>query len=137
MKYLRRMLCALVAASLFGCGGGGGDGPVATAVVPSISNMTITPATALYMQNGGSIPSQISFNCSDAQNDISTAYIVTNYSNGTVYSSSNGAVVCTNGSITLNGTANTTFRDVFTVKILVSDVQGNASNQISATYTVQ
>ena len=135
-------LVAVAALNVAGCGGGGGGGggtalPVAVSDAPKISNLTILPNQVAYVQNGGTLPAAIAFDSTDSKNDITTAYITTFYSNGTLYNSWNGAIACNNGKAVTTGNVITNIKDTFTVKVTVSDSQANASNQLSGQVTIQ
>ena len=138
---MRKFLFFLLIA-LAGCGSDGTDNrtiPVATPTptagqhVPEISNLTLSPSTALKMEGDGSVEITAEFAFADTEGDIETLQIVV--SDGTTKTipiSTNAA----SGTLTESLSVSTTNDYGCWIEVWVLDEAGDSSNHLSAQFSV-
>ena len=134
---MRRLLFTL-ALVLAACGGDGGDvttTPESTYHVPAISNLKLTPDSALYMQGDGSVQVTAEFSYADLGRDIETLRV--EMSDGT---SMTIALVDQFG--TRSGTVSTVFdlntaeATAYGIEIWLIDRAGQLSNHLDTQFSV-
>ncbi|MBI3584821.1 MAG: hypothetical protein HY096_12870 [Nitrospinae bacterium] len=128
---------------LIGCGGGSGSSATAPSnkgSAPIISNLYYSPATASYLQGGGAVTVYAYLDYIDADGDIDTGSSyglqldgVTIKTTTSTLSNMSGK---TSGTMSLVSAIPTLTRGTLTYTVWVTDKQGNNSNQVTATFTV-
>jgi hypothetical protein len=119
--------------------GGNGDGvnvsPEPVQHAPQISNLTLSPDNALYMEGDGSVQVTAEFSFADVGQDIETLHI--EMSDGTSLTVSIADVANTAAGTLAEAFAVTTAdAGVQTVEIWVVDKAGESSNYLSASFSV-
>ena len=131
--------------ALAGCGSGSTDDrtiPAATPTptpttgqhVPEISNLTLSPSTALKMEGDGSVEITAEFAFADTEGDIETLQIVvSDGTRQTIPISTNAA----SGTLTESLSVSTTNDYGCWIEVWVLDEAGDSSNHLSAQFSVQ
>ena len=134
---MRRLLFVL-ALVLAACGGNG-DGVEATSEpvqhVPDISNLKLSPNSALYMEGGGSVQVTAEFSFTDLGQDIETLHV--RMSDGTSLATPIDDLVGTvSGTLAKAFAVSTAGANACMVEIWVIDKAGQSSNHLSAAFSV-
>ena len=127
-----RLLLTLVVAALAACGGGGGGSKNSA---PVISNLQISPTSALQYDGNGTVSITTSLDFADPGKDLATFYI--NSSDGDSISGDiTGVAGTASGSIEGTVDVDTTQLGHFTFQVYVTDSSGNRSNTLSGAFDV-
>ena len=138
-----RRLVFLLAFALASCGGNGDGGnaigvwptPEPVQHVPEISNLRLSPDSALYMEGDGSVQVTAEFSFADVGQDIETLQI--EMSDGTSLAVAIADVANTAAGTLAEAFAVTTAdAGVHTVELWVVDKVGDSSNHLSASFSV-
>src|SRR5512145_2615318 len=142
-RTIRNSICLFSAVffliSLASCGGGGDNGGPA-AHAPSVSGLTLAPASVNLGEGNGKVQVQMSLQVTDSGGDLASVTITVYDSSHNVVTTGTGAIPDAAGikSATLNLTLNaeTSVADVYTFELYVSDNAGFHSNHLNRNYTV-
>lgn len=123
---------------LLACGGGGGGSSTSPApaptYAPAISNLQLSPNTAVVGDGGGSISSTLSLDFSDSDGDVTTIRLT--YAGQSQDSAISGLSGLKTGTIQGTMLLNTSVVGSFTFQVSLIDAKGHVSNALSATFTV-
>jgi hypothetical protein len=119
---------------------GDGDGFIPTAEslqhAPEISNLNLSPDTAMYMEGEGSVRVTAEFGFTDVAQDIQTSHV--EISDGTSLTNELSEPINTvSGTLIEEFDVSTASVGTFTVEIWLVDAAGNASNRLSAGIRVE
>jgi hypothetical protein len=119
---------------------GDGDGFIPTAEslqhAPEISNLNLSPDTAMYMEGEGSVRVTAEFGFTDVAQDIQTSHV--EISDGTSLTNDLSEPINTvSGTLIEEFDVSTASVGTFTVEIWLVDAAGNASNRLSAGIRVE
>jgi hypothetical protein len=129
---------------LVGCSGNGdeesvvsdtGTGPLPAQHVPEISNLKLSPDSALHMEGDGSIQVTATISYTDIGQDVETFYV--RLSGGQSVPKSVAALVDgVSGTLTTDFVVPTSYEYGYTVEIWVVDRAGKSSNHLSVDFSV-
>jgi predicted regulator of Ras-like GTPase activity (Roadblock/LC7/MglB family) len=133
-----RKVLAVLAIFLGACGGNGGGvetTPEPLQHVPEISNLTLSPDSALYMEGDGSIQVTAEFSYTDIGQDIETFYV--RLSGGQSVPMSVAALVDgVSGTLTTEFAVPTADKNGCTVEVWLVDRAGQSSNHLVVAFSV-
>lgn len=135
------MLCMIFLSLLItDCGGGGGGSSSGEGQnyneVPTISNLQLSPSSAVLKQSNGTITVTGTIDFTDSDGDITTLRL--KVSNGTDLTSLvGGAIGETSGTVEGSFSISTESTGEYSFEVWLIDSQGNNSNKLSGTFAIK